>query len=211
MNAFIIILTIICFSSLAANIYVYIKFEKPLGPPGFRGKRGPIGDKGPNGQIGTTGLIGPKGIIGAKGLNRGSIGDTGEKGFKGRRGNRGQKGINGLIGDPGEPGPIGLTGDKGEKGMPGNLGYEGPPVTKKGFQYIGLPYSCEWSENLKCPTDKAMFDVSGTLEGDKVIVEKAYCCNIDIVDKGTMVSELTFPQFNDDVSDYIEYLRIKNT
>ena len=210
MNIINIILTIICLSSLIANIYVYIKIPKLRGPPGLRGKPGIKGDKGPNGYIGLTGEIGDEGIIGYKGLDIGAIGETGEKGFKGRQGLSGKTGIQGIIGDEGEPGVIGLTGAKGEKGMPGKLGYEGPPVTKKGFSYLGLPFTCAWSDNLKCPIDKAMYDVSGTLDGDKIKLEKAYCCNFDIVDKGTMLSELTFPQFNTDVSDYIDYLKESN-
>jgi hypothetical protein len=205
-----LILALFCILSLVSNIYVYIFIPKQKGKPGFRGDDGESGDNGPDGLIGKTGIYGEVGNDGPKGSDLGVVGDIGEKGFKGRNGSNGKQGIQGITGDKGPNGVVGIKGKKGEKGMPGNLGYEGFPVTVKGFEYLGLPFTCKWSDNLKCPDNKVMFDVSGTLEDDKIKLEKAYCCNIDIVEKGSLLSELLLPKYNTDVSDYIKYLMETN-
>jgi len=185
MKLIIIALIIVCIVLIALNIYVYKKPYKQ-GPQGDKGK---IGEIGLRGEIGFQGVEGEKGVTGLKGEkgNRlGLIGEEGSKGYTGKIGRRGQKGYTGLIGEKGNNGIQGLNGDKGYKGKSGKTGFQGPELSKNGYPYEYMPDTCEWINNLECPKDKVIINVSGEeldidFNNEKhFLINKVQCCSFDL-------------------------------
>ncbi|KAK3554491.1 hypothetical protein QTP70_024301, partial [Hemibagrus guttatus] len=95
-----------------------------FGPPGLKGRPGPVGHPGLPGDDGSSGERGKPGLNGTQG-HQGCAGRRGLKGSIGYTGNRGEDGDFGLTGVDGEQGEHGATGEAGPKGDLGRPGVKG--------------------------------------------------------------------------------------
>ncbi|XP_067929641.1 uncharacterized protein [Watersipora subatra] len=134
-----VLLTLLLFGVLTAQLTAPPGLPGPQGPPGPTGATGPKGPKGDQGEVGDPGEQGATGVNGSRGPegplgDPGPNGEMGEEGLTGIQGEPGVNGTSGVSGPTGEPGatgatgalgPTGLRGEKGQKGDRGTIGGTG--------------------------------------------------------------------------------------